>query len=349
MALQSSTGVFRLLDHLNELTSVRDGNALNRALASIVYRIAAAESLTLYRAVGTSEDLRWLSCVHCSARGFVAMDVSCCDFDQLPLIGEYPLRCNALRGEEGICQEGSQTLCVLPLGSGRHTGGVLELRTATRLEPDTLEVLRRLLKGYQNHQALLTYSACDTLTGLLNRKTFDESFREVTAVRQEAPAERFPGDRRRLTRQPFWLAMIDVDRFKRINDTFGHLIGDEVLLTLSQLMRRSFRALDRLYRFGGEEFAAMIRCPGEAYVHALFERLRERVERHEFPQVGRVTVSIGFTAIGPQESASSVIERADQALYYAKQQGRNQVCCYEALVARGAVKVESKAGPIELF
>lgn len=349
MALHTSTGIFRLLDQVSELTSVRDGSALNVALATIVRRLSGADSLTLLRAVGSADDLRWMAYAHCAGDRVLTMNASACEFDRLPLIGEYPLRCNALQGEEMGCVDGAGWLTVLPLGIGRNTGGVVELRSAQALQPDTLEVLRRVLRMYQNHQALLSYGASDTLTGLLNRKTFDDSFREVTAVWTELPGEMFPGERRQVARQPFWLAMIDVDRFKSVNDTYGHLIGDEVLLTLSQLMRRTFRALDRLYRFGGEEFAAMIRCGNDADATKIFERLRRTVEAHAFPQVGRITVSVGFTAIDPMESASSVIERADKAVYYAKQHGRNQVRCYEALLARGDVRTEAKSGPIELF
>lgn len=348
-ALHSSTGVFRLLDHMSELTSVREQNSLNAALSTIVFRIARADSLALYRVIGSAEDLRWMRCVRCWGGGLEMLDPSSCDFDQLPPLGAYPLRCQALRGEERFAEEGGRFLSVLPLGAGRRTDGVIEVRADHRLEPETLELLRRVLRVYQNQQSLLHYSASDTLTGLLNRKTFDDSFREVTAQRDEPRAEAFAGERRERTRQSFWLAMIDVDRFKRVNDTFGHLIGDEVLLTLSHLMRRTFRALDRLYRFGGEEFAAMIRCRDTAAAMKLFERLRQTVESHPFPQAGYLTVSIGFTAIDPQESASCVLERADKAVYYAKQHGRNQVCCYEGLLARGAVTTESKAGSIELF
>ena len=95
------------------------------------------------------------------------------------------------------------------------------------------------------------------------------------------------GDRRHDANPAYWLGVIDVDHFKRVNDNFGHLIGDEVLLLLSRLMRTCFRFHDRLYRFGGEEFVAVIRCESEDDALQAFERLRQACEQYNFPQVGQ--------------------------------------------------------------
>jgi GGDEF domain-containing protein len=121
-----------------------------------------------------------------------------------------------------------------------------------------------ILRVYRNFQGLLDYSERDTLTGLLNRKTFDERF--PAHRHPPAPpdaARRAPtaaAARGRCPAVRYWLGVIDIDHFKRVNDGFGHLIGDEVLLLLSRLMRSSFRFHDHLYRFGGEEFVALMRC-----------------------------------------------------------------------------------------
>ncbi len=120
-----------------------------------------------------------------------------------------------------------------------------------------------ILRIYRNFQGLLDYSERDTLTGLLNRKTFDESFLKAMAEPCAAAGagvagERPPGTAARA--RSYWLGVIDIDHFKRVNDNHGHLIGDEVLLLLARLMRSSFRFHDRLYRFGGEEFVVLMRC-----------------------------------------------------------------------------------------
>jgi diguanylate cyclase (GGDEF)-like protein len=145
------------------------------------------------------------------------------------------------------------------------------------------------------------------------------------------------------------MGVIDIDHFKRVNDTYGHLIGDEVLLLLARLMRASFRFDDRLYRFGGEEFVVLMRCTDAPSAALAFERLRSNVERHLFPQVGRITVSIGFTELKRGDTPSGAFERADKAVYFAKGQGRNQVRHHAELVASGHLEDDTKVGDVELF
>ena len=200
-----------------------------------------------------------------------------------------------------------------------------------------VELLARI---FGNQIQMLDYSELDSLTRLLNRKTFDEAFdRLLTAAaaphRDVAPT----GDRRHAEEAglPAWLCVVDIDHFKRINDSFGHLFGDEVLLRMGDLMRRTFRDGDRLFRFGGEEFVVILNAEDEAQAAAGFERLRRAVENHEFPQVGQVTYSIGFTRVSGRDVSTDALGRADEALYYAKEHGRNRVCCYERLIAEGAI------------
>jgi diguanylate cyclase (GGDEF)-like protein len=144
--------------------------------------------------------------------------------------------------------------------------------------------------------------------------------------------------------------MLDIDHFKRVNDNYGHLIGDEVLLLLARLMRASFRFHDQLYRFGGEEFVVLMRCNGEAQAAGALERLRTNTAEHLFPQVGNITISIGFSEVRTGDTPSGAFERADKAVYYAKEHGRNQVCSYAALIASGElVEQAANLGDIELF
>ena len=143
--------------------------------------------------------------------------------------------------------------------------------------------------------------------------------------------------------------MVDIDFFKSVNDNYGHLIGDEVLLLLSRLMRSTLRFHDQLYRFGGEEFVVLIPCDTESNAATALERLRQNAESYAFPQVGRLTVSIGFDMILPNDSPTSALERADRAVYHAKAHGRNQVCSYRDLLAQGHLAAAEKVGEVELF
>ena len=157
----------------------------------------------------------------------------------------------------------------------------------------------------------------DLLTGVHNRRWMDEIF-----PRQIARSER--------SGQPLALLMVDIDRFKRLNDTYGHLIGDVVLKAAARRLTETLRPTDFLVRYGGEEFLAMLPGAGEAAARAAAERLRVAVEQADFaapePSVLlKVTVSIGAAVLAPPEPLEGLIERADNALYRAKAAGRNSV------------------------
>src|SRR5690348_12705445 len=100
-------------------------------------------------------------------------------------------------------------------------------------------------------------------------------------------------------------------------------------------MREVFRDGDSLFRYGGEEFIAILAPTPVEEAWAIFERFRQAIEVHKFPQIGKVTASIGFVRINTQIIASEVVGHADQALYFAKKNGRNQVCYYDELVEQG--------------
>lgn len=213
-------------------------------------------------------------------------------------------------------------------------------------------MIKGLLGIYRNFFAVLSDAQRDQLTGLLNRKTFDDVINKIYFQRpvstEAVLIERRSKDD--IVNSEFWIGMADLDNFKRINDTWGHLYGDEVLLLMSQLMQGHFRENDYLFRFGGEEFVIIIRTHNEEHARKAFERFRFAMETHHFPQVGQVTVSIGVAKMSPSVFSATLLDHADKALYHAKQHGKNQVCFYEKLVDNGLVE-ESKftSGTIELF
>lgn len=147
------------------------------------------------------------------------------------------------------------------------------------------------------------------------------------------------------------LALIDVDHFKSINDRYGHLYGDEVLVALAHLMRSRFRESDALFRYGGEEFAVLLHARDAQAVHDTLERFREATSAMRISRVEQVTVSIGFLLIdGKIGHCSALVDCADKALYYAKANGRNQARAYEALVASGAIApVMAVESEVDLF
>lgn len=166
----------------------------------------------------------------------------------------------------------------------------------------------------------------DELTGLLTSKSFFSELRRE-AARAEAES------------MPFCVLMMDIDHFKEVNDTYGHLVGSETLEEVGALIKKSLRAGDVGARFGGEEFAAFLLDADHAQGLVAAERVRSAIEKHEFPTVRRgsteeprthhMTISVGV-AVFPEDARDPIqlVEMADSALYRAKRSGRNRVCAY---------------------
>jgi diguanylate cyclase (GGDEF)-like protein len=340
--------VSELIDHLAELTGQRDRDVLDATLVGALRDMLDTASVSIYRSIGEPGQERWITRARLVGRDVAAQaDAAWSELEDLPPLTAFPTRLAAMRGEQVVQVRGAHHLAVFPVATDREIVGVLEIETLQQLDAQQLPMVTSVLRIFRNFQALLDYSERDTLTGLLNRKTFDESFLKATAEPAAPPGD--VGRRAGSGHASYWVGVVDIDHFKRVNDTYGHLIGDEVLLLLSRLMSSSLRVRDRLYRFGGEEFVAMIRCDGEASAALAFERLRGNVERYAFPQVGRITVSVGFTEVKPGDTPTGAFERADKAVYYAKAHGRNQVQHHAALVARGELEDASKVSEVELF
>lgn len=239
-------------------------------------------------------------------------------------------------------------MTLFPLLTDRDIVGVLEIESAEELDANQLRTISSMLRVYRNIQGLLDYSERDSLTGLLNRKTFDDAFSKIAlhAASVDWPA----GEHRNgQADRHVYLGMIDVDHFKAVNDQYGHLIGDEVLMLLSRLMRASFRYSDSLYRFGGEEFVVLLRCASDEQASLAFERLRSATEAYDFPLAGRVTVSVGFTRVRAGDTPSAAFERADEAVYWVKAHGRNQIADHAILLAQGEVTDCERGGGVEYF
>jgi len=153
----------------------------------------------------------------------------------------------------------------------------------------------------------------DDLTGVWNRAHFDRIV--------DREMDRSVREKRLVT-----LVLIDIDRFKSINDTHGHQTGDAVLREIAGILQKAARSSDTLFRWGGEEFALLAGACGYRGAARMSEHLRETIASHHFPGVGRITVSIGVAEHHGTESAQEWFRRADAMLYAAKHSGRNAVC-----------------------
>jgi diguanylate cyclase (GGDEF)-like protein len=226
------------------------------------------------------------------------------------------------------------------LGSKGITGFVV-VENAEPIPRDQ-ELITILLGFYRNYVSLLQDNQHDHLTGLLNRKSFDDHMMKIILSLSDT-------NKRKADKVNYCLAVLDIDHFKNVNDSYGHLLGDEVLLHFSQCMNSSFREYDLLFRVGGEKFVVVLKNVSPELANRIFERFRTVVENHYFPQVGRITTSIGVTTITGKDLPVTLIDRADQALYYAKNNGRNQVRCYEPLLAENKLVDKAASNDVELF
>lgn len=330
----------RVLESIARLTEKRDRESLELCLMQTMFELLSVEEITLYQVEGTQFGLL----VRINPEGCWNVNDDIGDPEYLVPIADDELFADCLQKRRMQVDATASRIrrYAFPIMHQGRGVGVLCLETAGDLTDD-----RRLIAGflriYQNYLGLIHENAHDKLTGLLNRKTFDERLITLFLHHCHAgPTQERPRqvERRQLeVAHCHWLAVLDIDHFKRINDTFGHLYGDEVLLLLANLMRQSFRRNDLLFRYGGEEFVVVLKMLQSGNAWNVLDRFRQTVEAYRFPQVGQVTVSIGFTQVGDSEMPTTIIERADRALYYAKDHGRNQVQNYEQLITQSALTI----------
>ncbi len=306
------TGV---LQSVASMTGQRDRDLLARTLVGTLTELIHSNRITMYRILPGGQGAE-----------AILMAEAC---DHPDNASRYPEVSIAISSRADFNSAfNSATECVQPINKttqlsvypvvGQHgVVGLLEMISDVHSNMDKHLILA-FLKVFSNYLMLLDESETDTLTGLLNRRTFDNNIEKTIAehskaddVQSDSTSQR-PARRMKGTELPHWLAIIDIDHFKRI-----------------------FRQRDKLFRFGGEEFIVVLDRTGEENAKAVLDRFRAAIEEYHFPQVGKVTVSIGFVRLDKADVSSTLIGRADQALYYAKQNGRNRICFYEDLVGAG--------------
>ncbi|HEV2217920.1 MAG TPA: sensor domain-containing diguanylate cyclase [Candidatus Dormibacteraeota bacterium] len=210
---------------------------------------------------------------------------------------------------------------VVPVQRATQLMGAMELYLlqTRQLREDQIELLQGVaaeaamaIRNAQLYQTQEENALTDELTKLPNRRYM---------------AQRFLQEMQRARRNHRGLAflMLDIDHFKQINDTYGHLHGDAVLAELAKILNAAKRESDVAARYGGEEFGLILNETGETGAMTLAERIREKVEAATFPGGLKLTVSIGVATSDDESQFTALIEKADQALYAAKQAGRNTV------------------------
>jgi diguanylate cyclase (GGDEF)-like protein len=168
---------------------------------------------------------------------------------------------------------------------------------------------------------LQVLSEVDRLTGIYNRRKFDKSLLSEM-------------ERSNRTRDKFSLIMFDIDHFKKVNDTYGHVRGDDVLKTLVTIVGEHIRIVDTFARFGGEEFIIVLTNSDAETAYNKANEIRSLVEQHTFEIVGKITISAGVCEYNNTYSFDDIIKYVDNALYEAKESGRNKVIIYNKVSSR---------------
>ncbi|MEE9332242.1 MAG: GGDEF domain-containing protein [Methylophilaceae bacterium] len=309
-----------VLENIITLTNEKDSNALEFGLAQTLFALADIKNMQMYSAGNIN-------------RAKYALLKS----ETLPKDTQI---------QEGLIGPLSQCLSKAEITSIQHQDKKLMLfpLMCSKIQPlaiivveeshDTCnhDLIIQILRIYHNFISLMNENERDSLTGLLNRKTFDQKISSIIAEllsrKKEPNAD---------ANESAYLAIFDIDHFKRVNDAYGHLAGDEVLLLFSRLTHKNFRDDDLLFRFGGEEFIGIFKCANDETISVILNRFRQVIAHYDFPKTGKVTVSCGFTKIEALDIPSKTIDRADMALYHAKNNGRNQVSQHEQLIASGVL------------
>jgi diguanylate cyclase (GGDEF)-like protein len=333
-----------IIESVVQFTEHRDRDLLAETIVSTLFDLLDARNVSYYKIIQSNGKRGIKELIRVDSTGVVSAEHSSggelSSFKSFDDAADFR---DCYRSKEILSQylqSGGSRLLHPVMGSYEFTG-ILEIECEA-----TNEISNRLTKGflkvYQNYLCLLEESEHDTLTGLFNRSAFDKYLEKMLLGKNRLPQSDVSTERRKnIEQEKFWLAVLDIDHFKRINDRFGHLNGDEVLVSLADIMRKSFRNTDKLFRFGGEEFVILLHKTDFDNAYNVLERFRKSVGSIVFPHAGNVTVSIGFVQISRQDIPSIVVGHADLALYHAKQHGRNHVCSYEKLVEEGQLDLAS--------
>lgn len=345
----------KVLQSIIEMTRQRDLDSLEYSLVATLVELVPVARIALYKLIEGGRPGKVEEIVRLDAKTGRAGEAQYTWDDEARVVDTGPHLAECLRTARPMDYEDETGLkhFLIPVSSDEQLFGVLSLGARQDLSP-FLSLLDGIVKIYGNNLAILNESERDKLTGLLNRRTFDDKLTRLLKLqsgkKSKYSAKRGGDERRKLEPGSFaWLVILDIDNFKQVNDTYGHVFGDEVILLLSQKMRTCFRNSDLLFRFGGEEFVIILEPTTLEMATRVLERFRKAVSEHEFPGLGRITISIGFARISGGDHPPAVLDNADKALYYAKEHGRNRIDNYETLLAEGKLLERDNSGPVDLF
>jgi len=347
-----SNNNFPFFESIIKMTSARDRRSLEISLVSSLKELLSSHSsiclLRVYQQDGPN-NLEVATCIPSIDQQKHFSPIA--NKQGNLLVETYPLAEQCI--SEGTVvrqQHDGSTRILFPIITNKLVQGVLDIHSNS-FNPELQNIVDGFVRIYWNFLAIAHDNEHDTLTGLLNRKTFDLHLSDLLSSSKISLKKPTLTQERRSNNQgeSYWISLLDIDFFKSVNDNFGHVYGDEVLLLFSKIMLKTFRNNDIMFRYGGEEFVVVLAPSKRADALMVFERFRQAVEDFDFPKVGKITVSIGIASLNLEDNPTTVLEFADEALYFAKDNGRNQVLNYCELIDKGLLKTKTIDGEIELF
>lgn len=354
----ASVNSLQIIDRLGEITRHRDRELIEKSLLKTLAELSPNQEFKLFKLLAKEGEEVVLGLSAYSINGYVETSGFRIERYELhPDIKQLVLSAIESKKIKQLADTNNKlTHIIYPsLDQYNEVFAILVHACGEGFEFDVSRFVFGLLKVYSNYLALIDDNQRDKLTQLLNRDTMDREITRILIINGGYYAALAAGIpiKRRKDGLAYWLGVLDIDHFKAVNDNFGHLFGDDVLILVARQMQKVIRGeKDLLYRYGGEEFVIILQAVDLEEAKKAFNRLRASIAEHTFPQVGTVTVSIGIVQITNQVGSSDIISQADQALYYVKEHGRNQVCCYEDLLGDSLIDIPEQnkgGGELEFF
>lgn len=350
----ADSGLPTVLKKLGAMTAIRDTYLVEQSLLRTLGPLLGVLQTSFYRVDEKGNVIRAIY----HSRSVETTDGSHSVIDNIEELTNHPKvpepvrnLIDSVRLLNKSCSQkvGGDHLICYPIYGNHKQVGHFVFQREHEASPVEDAIVQGVLEVFTNYFNLLDTSQRDQLTGLLNRYSLESNLDRLwnlLSARQHDNAGK--SSKRAVSPESYWLCVLDIDYFKKINDSFGHIIGDEVLIMVTRLLQASLRQSDLLYRYGGEEFIAIVAANDLEAAKLVFERARKKIEKFQFPQVGHVTISGGFSSADPGILPQEVINRADSSLYAAKAAGRNRIYFYDTLVQQGVLK-EVESGSIDLF
>lgn len=337
-----------LLNSVIKITKTRDVDSLEYSLISTIQEFIGCKEVAVYKDLQLQNEIaieRSLSLKVFADRGFEWEEREIVQKPDSELVSCLQSACIiTVQSSDGIER---RWLPIILLD--KPIGAIAIVSNGLKSSDQVL--LNAFCRIFENYLTILHENERDKLTGLLNRQTFEKKLKQLMEkqVIKQHKTVRQSDLRSQHKGATSWLAMVDIDHFKKVNDSYGHVCGDEVLLLLAQKMRQFFRSSDLLFRFGGEEFVMVFEPTDYDSIAAKLNKFMDLIRETHFPFIRNLTISIGMSRISPYDFPITVLENADKALYYAKEHGRDQICFYEALIDEDLIETNQEGNDIDLF